>query len=164
MLLSQWEWFKLVSTSNYPATCYAKPLMNWQRSTSRWNELVLERRYSGPGKWDGGLWDFVLQVKTLVMDLFHYWQPFVLYQQLLKNVWCITCLSYQQDQLQQADVVSAAISGASSGHTIKRHKIAITIFCTSKPLYILLCSMHTVPTNLGKTRSKLSCTLKLLLL
>jgi len=42
---------------------------------------------------------------------------FCLYQQLLKNVWCIVCLSHQQDQLQQADVVSAAISGASSGHT-----------------------------------------------
>ena len=30
---------------------------------------------------------------------------------------CVTCLSHQQDQLQQADVVSAAISHASGGHT-----------------------------------------------
>jgi hypothetical protein len=34
-----------------------------------------------------------------------------------KNAWCIACLDYQQDQLRQADVIGAAISGASGGRT-----------------------------------------------
>jgi hypothetical protein len=34
-----------------------------------------------------------------------------------KNAWCITCLNHHKEQLRQADVVSAAISGSSSGRT-----------------------------------------------